>query len=246
MPLAFKLTKASTGDSPELLPLVGQMLKRQPTIATQKRKELSADKAYDSEENNRQLYETHHILSVIDKRTLWREETTQPLYDQRVEPFIYDEHGHVYCVDSVTGERREMYFAGFEQDRDSLRYRCPAAANGFACKSREECDANHCRSNFGRVVRVPLAKDWRIFTPIARHTQKWKTAYNRRSAVERVNSRIDRVLGFEEHFIRGHAKMETRVTLGLVVMLAMALGRIRANQRDRMRSLTAPVRRLAA
>jgi hypothetical protein len=33
------------------------------------------------------------------------------------------------------------------------------------------------------------------------------------------------VLGFEEHFIRGKVKMETRVTLALVVMLAMALGR---------------------
>jgi len=32
-----------------------------------------------------------------------------------------------------------------------------------------------------------------------------------------------------------------RVTMGLVVMLAMALGRIRANQSDLMRSITAPV-----
>jgi uncharacterized protein YcbX len=77
---------------------------------------------------------------------------------------------------------------------------------------------------------------------VARHTEKWKKAYRRRTSVERVNSRIDRVLGFEVHFIRGMAKMKARVTTGLAVMLAMALGRIRADQKDRMRSLLAPVR----
>lgn len=88
-------------------------------------------------------------------------------------------------------------------------------------------------------------RDRRIFTPIARHTDKWEKAYDRRTSVERVNSRLDQVLGFEHHTIRGKAKMEMRVTLALVVMLAMALGRIRAGQSDRMRSMTAPVARAA-
>jgi len=52
-------------------------------------------------------------------------------------------------------------------------------------------------------------------------------------------------LGFERHFLRGKAKMEARITLALIVLLAMALGRIRANQPELMRSLTAPVRRAA-
>ena len=47
----------------------------------------------------------------------------------------------------------------------------------------------------------------------------------------------DRVLGFEQHFIRGMAKMEMRVTLALVIMLAMAKRRILANQADLMRSM---------
>ncbi|MCP4198160.1 MAG: hypothetical protein GY762_13505 [Proteobacteria bacterium] len=38
---------------------------------------------------------------------------------------------------------------------------------------------------------------------------------------------------------------EMRVTLALVVMLAMALGRIRADQADKMRSLTTPAERAA-
>jgi len=94
-------------------------------------------------------------------------------------------------------------------------------------------------------VRVPIELDRRIFTPIARPTDKWQKAYNLRTSVERVNSRIDCVLGFEHHTIRGKTKMEMRVTLGLVVMLAMALGRIRAGQSDKMRSLTSPAERAA-
>jgi hypothetical protein len=121
------------------------------------------------------------------------------------------------------------------------------AAFGFECPGRAECEklSPVGVGEFGRVVRVPLDLDRRIFTPIARHTDKWEKAYDRRTSVERVNSRLDQVLGFEHHTIRGKAKMEMRVTLALVVMLAMALGRIRAGQSDRMRSMTAPVARAA-
>jgi hypothetical protein len=40
--------------------------------------------------------------------------------------------------------------------------------------------------------------------------------------------------------------MEMRVSLALTVLLAMALGRIRANQADLMRSMTAKVQRTGA
>jgi hypothetical protein len=119
---------------------------------------------------------------------------------------------------------------------------------GTLCPGRAKCEkcAPDGVGPFGRVFRVPLSFDRRIFTPIARHTPKWENAYDRRTAVERVNARIDRVLGFELHFIRGQAKMEMRVSLALTVLLAMALGRIRANQADLMRSLTAKVQRTGA
>ncbi len=60
-----------------------------------------------------------------------------------------------------------------------------------------------------------------------------------------MNSRLDCVLGFEQHTIRGLAKMKTRVTLALIVMLATALGRIEADQAELMRSLTAPANQVA-
>lgn len=190
-------------------------------------------------------------MPVIDNRDLWKEEPGRPrvLFGDRVDVVLYDEQGKVYCQPPSerrgADELREMAFCGFEKDRLCLKYRCPAAFYGFECQGRADCEklAPQGVGEFGRTVRVPLELDRRIFTPVARHSRKWDRAYDRRTAVERVNSRLDRVLGFEEHFIRGRAKMEARVTLALLVMLAMALGRIRADQAKLMRSLTAPVRR---
>lgn len=63
--------------------------------------------------------------------------------------------------------------------------------------------------------------------------------YHRRSALERINNRIDHSFEFEQHFIRGLARMRTRVGLAMVVMLA--LGHVRAGRPESMRSLIAPV-----
>lgn len=243
LPLAFEVTEASASDAVNLLPLVEQMAQKHPQLSEEKNRELSADKGYDSKENNQSLHEDHGITPVIDKRTMWREEKTKALFADRFDYFIYDEHGSVFCIDPQTSEQRALYFSGFEKDRGTLKYRCPAAAYGFECKGRCECEAGRNIGDYGRVIRVPLETDPRIFTPIARHTPKWEKAYNLRTSVERVNSRIDRVFGFEKHFIRGKAKMKTQVTLALIVMLAMALGRIRIDQAESMRSLTAPVKR---
>ena len=250
LPLAFDVAKASSSDMINLMPLVEQLADNHSELA-EGAVELSADKGYDSKANNAELLDDHDIKPVIDKRELWRENhsdqeaSTRSLFADRVDSFTYDEQGQLYCVCPETGEQRELTFCGYEADRRTLKYRCPAAANVFDCKGRASCEAKANVGAFGRVIRVPLELDRRIFTPIARHTSKWETAYARRSSVERVNSRLDCVLGFEQHTIRGLKKMTTKMALALIVLLAMALGRVMANQAELMRSLTAPVKRAA-
>lgn len=240
MPLGFELTEASRGDSPELLPRMRDLEQRHPEVA-ERCQELAADKAYDSTENNENLYDVHSIKPIIDIRGLWKDgEETRPLIEGTADVFVYDEMGGVFCVCPTTGEQRPLAFQGFDGSRMALKYRCPAAAYGLDCRGRERCEAVADVGSFGRTVRIPLDKDRRIFTPVARGTPQWDRAYDRRSAVERVNSRIDNVLGFERHTIRGRKKMKARITLALVVMLAMALGRILANQAAQMRSMVAP------
>ena len=123
-----------------------------------------------------------------------------------------------------------MAFGGFEESRGTLKYRCPSQHYGFACAGCEECPV-------GKAVRIALSEDRRVFTPLARSSYRWASIYKMRTAVERVNSRIDNVFGFEKHYIRGQQKMKLRVSLALCVMLAMALGRIKEKQKGLMRSL---------
>jgi len=250
MPLAFELDVASSSDMTHLTPLVEDLEEHHKEIHDDM-DETAADKGYDSAENNAALYDDHGVKPVIDMRAMWKNKKFETLFPERYDVFCYDESAKVYCscpsMRKGEDELRELAFVGFEKDRNTLKYRCPAAAFGFECSGRAECETLSTIGvgDFGRVVRVPLELDRRIFTPIARHTDKWEKAYDRRTSVERVNSRLDQVLGFEHHTIRGKAKMEMRVTLALVVMLAMALGRIRLGQNEKMRSLVAPIERSA-
>ncbi|AVX29974.1 Transposase DDE domain-containing protein [Carboxydocella thermautotrophica] len=125
-----------------------------------------------------------------------------------------------------------MSNGGFEKDRGTLKKLYPAKRYGIKCQGMEQCSVSH-------GIRIPLAEDRRIFTPIDRASYKWEKEYKKRTAVERVNSRLDVSFGFELHTIRGMAKMKLRCGLALCVMLAMAIGRIRENQAEKMRSLVA-------
>ena len=90
-------------------------------------------------------------------------------------------------------------------------------------------------------MRISLEEDRRVFTPLPRSSLKWDRCYDKRTSVERVNSRLDTSFGFENHTIQGLAKMTTRCSLALAVMLAMAVGRIKGQQTEAMRSLLAAV-----
>ena len=95
---------------------------------------------------------------------------------------------------------------------------------------------------YGRIVRIRLDEhDRRIFTPTPWGSPSWKRGYRRRSALERINNRLDHGFEFEQHFIRDIARMRTRVGVALAVMMALALGHVRAGRPESMRSLFAAV-----
>ncbi len=238
LPLAFEVTRASASDTTWLLPMIKGLEERHGWVL-ERAEDLAADRGYDSEGNNRELYDAYGIVPLIDIRHDWKEEDeTRALYPDRVDNIVTDEDGSIFCVrrslrDASQIETIPMVFYGFERDRKRLKYRCPAAAYGFACAEWDEC----CHSAYGRIVRVPLDVDRRRFVPVPRGSYKWRRLYGRRTAVERVNSRLDVSFGFERHFIRGMKKMRVRVGMALVVMLAMALGSIELGEQHRMRSL---------
>ena len=245
LPVGYEVSKASASDGPKLLPMMDQVDQRHPEIV-EAAQFLSADKGYDSTANNRELFDTYEIKPIIDIRSTWKDEPHLPrqLNPEIVDTILHTEAGQVLCRNR-DGQSEEldnytpMTFEGFEAERQTLKYRCPAAAKGIECTQHDLCNGG-CHTEHGRIVRVALDTDRRIFTPQARDSKTWAREYKHRTAVERVNGRIGQSFGFEHHFIRGLKKMRLRLGLALLVMLAMAVGRIRANQSELLRSLVKP------
>jgi hypothetical protein len=239
LPVAFEVQPANASEVKHLPLMVDHLAKQQPQIV-ERTYSLAADRGLDSGQLNKELLEVYGIIPIIDTRKMWQlgkqdrdfdptKNITRLLDPTRCDNIVFDERGTVFCVCPITGTTYRMSFRGFEADRSSVAWRCPAAAYGFSCKGREQCemDALGRCSDYGRLVRIRLDHDRRIFTPIPRDSPKWKTAYAKRTSAERMNSRIDHLLGFERHTIRGLAKMRTRMGLALAVVLAMAVGAIK-------------------
>lgn len=228
LPVHFRVTKGSAGEAPIAHELFEEIEEKHPEIM--KRCEYGiGDRGYDDGKLIEKLWDEYGIKPVIDIRDMWRDgEETKAL--EKPWNVVYNYKGEVFCVSPNGEEQREMGYGGFEKDRGTLKYRCPAKQYGYECKGEAGCPVR-------KSVRIALAEDRRVFTPLARSSYKWKNIYKKRTAVERVNSRLDVSFGFEEHYIRGLKKMKFRCSVALCIMLAMALGRIKEKQKKYMRSL---------
>ena len=227
LPVAYEVTKASASDLTTGKQMLQDLADHRPQVLAEA-KYLLGDKAYDDTGMITTLWDEHAIKPVLDIRNLWT--VTGARLVQGQTNVSHDYQGTVFCHCPVEWRQRPMAFGGFEKDRGTLKYRCPAKHYGFVCPGRDRCAISDS-------IRIPIASNRRIFTPLARSSYQWKRLYKKRSGVERVNSRLDESFGFEKHFVRGLAKMRLQCGLALVVMLGMAWGRVRRKQLDQMRSL---------
>lgn len=223
LPLAYEVTRASRPDNKSALRMLDDLAETHPQLL-KGAEAMMADKAYDDSKVLHKLWDGHRIAPIIPKREDWKDgEQTRPLLEG-ADNITYDCQGQLYCYAPADGKRRQMAYWGYDQQRDSQKWRCPAVRYGLQCRGRERCCGG---SDYGRVVWVNRGFDPRTFTPVARPSLKFERLYRKRTAAERVNARLDVSFGFERHFIRGQRKMRLRCSLALIVMLAMALGRAR-------------------
>jgi hypothetical protein len=230
LPVDFKVTKASASDIAVGRDMVQDLASNRHQVL-ENAEFFLGDKGYDDTELITTLWDEHQVKPVIDIRNLWKVDGARLVHGQS--NVSHDYKGTVYCHCPVEWKKRQMAFGGFEEDRGTLKYRCPARHYGLDCKGRDQCWISD-------NIRISIDSNPRIFTPVARSSYKWKEIYKKRSSVERVNSRLDESFGFEKHFIRGKPKMKLRCGLALIVMLGMAYGRIKEKQPDKLRSLVQP------
>jgi hypothetical protein len=222
LPIDYEVTTANINEGK----ILDQMLKKRSNkTIINKCKSLTADKGYDSEKRIKAL-EKMGILPIIDKRVKVQGEK------EILRTVYYDDKGNVNCYCPIEGTKRPMAFNGYDKRRDTLSYKCPAKAYGIKCKG---CETGNCPVN--TTIRIRRGINPRVFTQVARNSYKWKRYYNKRTALERINSRMDVGYKFEKHTIRGLAKMKICVDMTMIIMLTIAIENIKLGKLDKIRSL---------
>jgi len=216
--LAYDITDTKAGDNERVAALVGQA---RANLPAGRLKTLAYDKAADDEKVHQALHGAG-IKPLIQNRALWQGEPERPLPGGRYPlHLVHDEAGTVFCSDTVSDPpvRHKMAYVGYDGERGTVKYRCPARHEGWDCPSDGRCNAG---KGYGLAVRIPCELDLRRFPPVPRATQAFERLYKGRTAVERVNGRLKIFWGADDGNITGARRFHAFVGAVMVVHLAFA------------------------
>jgi hypothetical protein len=95
----------------------------------------------------------------------------------------------------------------------------PAKHEDWQCPMGSVCNAG---KSYGLTVRVPRQIDLRRFAALPRATKKFERLYKGRTAVERVNGRLQVFWGVDDGNITGSRRFVAQAGVVLVVQAAFA------------------------
>jgi transposase len=215
IPVNFEVLPANVGECPRLPIVLGEMKRLHPDFDV---KFVMGDKGYDSRDNCKYVLYDLKALPIIKMRL------TQADRDAAFAGEICrcTELGTPICD---CGEK--MIYAG--RDGRYLKFRCPkhSEALGGPCGV----------SRYGRVLKIAVSENERRWPGLWRESKKFKRLYNRRTSVERVNSRLKEHLCLDDQHVRGLAKTTVNVSLSLLVMVGGALAMARNKKLDNLRQI---------
>lgn len=215
IPVNFELLPANIGECPRLPIILGETKRLHPGFDI---KYVMGDKGYDSRDNCKYvLYDLKALPIIKMRRTLSDRDAAFP--------------GEICCCTELgtpicdCGER--MIYAG--RDGKYLKFRCP--------KHDEPLGGPCSVSRYGRVLKIAISENERRWPGLWRESKKFKRLYNRRTSVERVNSRLKEHLCLDEQHVRGLAKTTVNASLSLLVMVGGALAMARNRRMDNLRQV---------
>ena len=216
--LSYAITDTKAGDGETLPVLLDQAMVNLPEDRI---KTLAYDKAADSQDVHKRLA-GEGITPLIQTRELWKEEPERmlPGHDGSSN-VVYKEDGTIYCYDKVSDPpvRHPMAYIGYEPERETLKYRCPAKHEGWDCPMSKICNAG---KSYGKTVRVDHELDPRRFPSLPRATKKFERMYKGRTSVERVNARLKIFWGVDDGNVTGTRRFVAQVGVVLAVHAAFA------------------------
>lgn len=197
LPIAFYTSTAKYNDN-TIFPKLWQKAKTEQPWILEVTNYVGLDMGYDDGKVYKQILEDN-MISIIKIRNMVEEENK--------------------CIDLGTApvcpNNLGLTFDGYERKRKKIRYRKPRVCKISVCNFRKNCSLG--------VVRISPEKDPRKLVPIPRDTLKFKRLNNKRTSIERVNSRL------KEHYnldgLKGYGLKTTNlfVNLSLLCMNAFAL-----------------------
>jgi len=120
-------------------------------------------------------------------------------------PINVDENGTPICMAGFP-----MVNWGFQNDRCRIKWRCPLVLGKVdSCPCKDKCSA----SPYGRTVYSKPSWDLRIFTPVPRGSEEWKSEMKNRTSAERVNKRVLVDYGLENARARGKKRINWWLTV---------------------------------
>lgn len=233
--LAYRVTGANDDDAGTLPRVLDDALAALPPG---RMRTLAYDKAADGAPFH-QAMAARTVKPVVQLRRQWRGEPYRELPGNadRPVPVCHDEVGTVFCQATEDGVPvyREMYYRGYEEERGTLKYSCPAIAHSFSCPHERLCNAGKI---YGLTVRAKCGDDLRRFPPIPRATKKFERLYRGRTAVERTNARTKVFWGIDDGNIGGAARFHANVGVVMLVHLAFARLLAQTPRRDGVLGIT--------
>lgn len=204
VPIAVIVSTAKEADTSHLRPLLDKRDELLPEVPL---KVVTADGAYDS---------TANIEAITGREAL-------PIIPfnpggEKEPPGITNTLGTPICPTGFP-----MTYWG--RDGHYLKYRCPQEATKLFCCLQDHKGTDRCSlSDYGLVVKLNMKDDPRRYVPVPRESKQFDRLYKRRTASERVHSRLKENLLLDDLKVRGLPKVKVRVGLNLLVMLAIAVG----------------------
>jgi Transposase DDE domain/Transposase domain (DUF772) len=216
--LSYEITDTKAGDGETLPVLLDQA---QANLPEGRIKTVAYDKAADSQDVHKRL-SGEGITPLIQTREMWKQEPERmlPGHDGSSN-VVYKEDGTIYCYDKVSDPpvRHPMAYIGYEPERETLKYRCPAKHEGWDCPMSKICNAG---KSYGKTVRVDHELDPRRFPSLPRATKKFERMYKGRTSVERVNARLKIFWGVDDGNVTGTRRFVAQVGVVLAVHAAFA------------------------
>lgn len=168
LPLSILVTPANKYDSEIATKILDKFINDYKSIINSKN--VIADEGYDSKNNFE--YITHKMLS-------------QPIIALNQRGTYAPYEGLDENMNPVCSMGYSLVYWG--KDGDYLKYRCIHVCGKVNCPQGSKWCSN---SNYGYCLKINYKSENRYYTYPPRHTEQYKKLFNKRTSVERVNSRL--------------------------------------------------------